>query len=281
MMQSLLKSIFISAFPLFGLYATINGIEHLAQDDFSFHYLGQLISGLTIVTFFAGLFINKRARTKRYLDAYTITIGLGLIIAIIERFSNEGYVSNFIVILLVLGWMFYITWYSTFKNRNKSILKVGTTLPNFELENTQQQKINSSSFLGQPTIYLFYRGNWCPLCMAQIKEIANQYKALEKRHVNMVFISPQPHKYSESLAKKYNLKFHFLTDYKNQVAKQFSILGKNGIPAGFQILGYDNDTVLPTVIITDAKGKIIFANLTDNYRVRPEPETFLKIIDSI
>ena len=70
--------------------------------------------------------------------------------------------------------------------------------------------------------------------MAQINEIANQYKELEKRDVNMVFISPQPHKYSEStLAKKHNLKFHFLTDYKNEVAKQLNILGKNGIPAGF------------------------------------------------
>ena len=38
---------------------------------------------------------------------------------------------------------------------------------------------------------------------------------------------------------------------------------------------------LPTVIITDAKGKIVFADLTDNYRVRPEPETFLKVIDAL
>ncbi len=44
-------------------------------------------------------------------------------------------------------------------------------------------------------------------------------------------------------------------------------------------MGYDSDTVLPTVIITDEKGKIIFVDLTDNYRVRPEPETFLQIID--
>ena len=36
---------------------------------------------------------------------------------------------------------------------------------------------------------------------------------------------------------------------------------------------------MPTVVITDANGKIIFRDLTDNYRVRPEPETFLKILD--
>jgi len=31
--------------------------------------------------------------------------------------------------------------------------------------------------------------------------------------------------------------------------------------------------------MTNAQGKIIFADLTDNYRVRPEPATFLKVLD--
>ena len=39
----------------------------------------------------------------------------------------------------------------------------------------------------------------------------------------------------------------------------------------------DSDTVMPTVIMTDASGTIIFADLTDNYRVRPEPDVFLEV----
>lgn len=117
--------------------------------------------------------------------------------------------------------------------------------------------------------------------MRPIKEIAGQYKELEQRGVNMIFISPQPHKYSNNLANKYKLNFNFLTDVNNKVAKQLNIFAKNGIPTGFQVFGYDSDTVLPTVIITDTNGKIVFADLTDNYRVRPEPETFLKVIDAL
>jgi peroxiredoxin len=114
--------------------------------------------------------------------------------------------------------------------------------------------------------------------MAQIKEIAKQYKELEDLGVNIVLISPQPHKFSRSLANRYNLGFHFLTDIDHKAAKQFGIFSKNGLPAGFQILGYESDTVLPTIIITDKEGKIIYNEVADNYRVRPEPETFLKII---
>ncbi len=114
--------------------------------------------------------------------------------------------------------------------------------------------------------------------MAQIKEIAAQYEELDKLGVNTVFISPQPHKHTKNLANKYKLNFHFLVDHKNKVAKQLGTFAENGIPAGFQVLGYDSDTVMPTVVITDNTGKIIFADLTDNYRVRPEPEVFLEII---
>ena len=114
--------------------------------------------------------------------------------------------------------------------------------------------------------------------MAQIKEISAEYEALDRLGINTVLISPQPHQQTKKLTDKFKFNFHFLVDYKSKVAQQLGIFAKNGIPTGFQVLGYDSDTVMPTVVITDKRGKIIFADLTDNYRVRPEPEVFLKII---
>lgn len=49
---------------------------------------------------------------------------------------------------------------------------------------------------------------------------------------------------------------------------------------GMQMLGYDSETVLPTVIITAAGGRILWADETDNYRVRPEPKLFLTVLES-
>jgi hypothetical protein len=45
-----------------------------------------------------------------------------------------------------------------------------------------------------------------------------------------------------------------------------------------QMIGYESETVLPTVIITDETGKIIWTHQTDNYRVRPEPDVFLDVL---
>jgi hypothetical protein len=45
-----------------------------------------------------------------------------------------------------------------------------------------------------------------------------------------------------------------------------------------QALGYASDTVLPTVIITARGGEILWVHETDNYRVRPEPQTYLNVL---
>ncbi|WP_299682048.1 peroxiredoxin family protein [uncultured Dokdonia sp.] len=276
-MQNLLKSIFVSVFPVFALFITVKYTWEMIQNETQLGSLGIMITSIPIVVFFLGLFIVPRARTNTFLIPYTITILIGVILSLIGYMTLE--IKEFIFLsILVLGWCLYLFWYSVFRNRDTSVIRVGNRLPEFTLENSQRAHVSSSSFLGSPAIYLFYRGNWCPLCMAQIKELVAQYKTLEEKGVNMVFVSPQPHGFSEKLAKKHGLQFHFLTDVNNRVAKQLAIASKNGIPFGFQALGYDSDTVLPTVIITDKDGVIQFADVTDNYRVRPEPDFFLEYV---
>ena len=74
--------------------------------------------------------------------------------------------------------------------------------------------------------------------------------------------------------------FHFLVDADHEASKRLGIFAKDGLPAGLQVLGYRSDTVWPTVIMTDADGTILFADLTDNYRVRPEPDAFLAVFEA-
>ena len=282
-MKNISKSVFITTFPALAVYSAVISGMRLAEFGITLDILGQFLTSITIVVFFAGLFIISTARTTEGLSGFTITILIGFLTSMIStaflrNFDLNGVALN---VVLTIGWIIYIRWYSVFEERDSTTLKVGKMLPEFVLENTSEEKISSSTFIGNPTIYLFYRGNWCPLCMAQIKEIAAQYKDLESRGVNMVFVSPQPHFYSERLSKRYDLGFHYLQDTDNVAAKQLGIFAEDGIPAGFQVLGFDSDTVMPTVIITDKRGRIVFADLTDNYRVRPEPETFLEVIDSM
>ena len=273
--MNLLKSIFISTFPLVALFVAIFSGKTLWYEGFSLQYIGLFLASFPIPLFFLLLFITNKPRTSPNLLPWTIVIGIGSLLT----FTGSALVYTLAIITDIL-WSLYVRWYSKFNNRaGNTTLKVGQQLPFFQLEDKTSNIVSNDRFKGKPSIYMFYRGNWCPLCMSQIKEIAAQYKELEKRGVNMILISPQPHKSTASLAKKFQIGFHFLVDKGNKVAQQLHLLSKNGLPFGFQVLGYDSDTVMPTILITDKNGKILFADLTDNYRVRPEPSTFLKILD--
>lgn len=271
-MKNLLKSIFISSFPVVALIFFIITIFNFS---FNFSTFGVIIPSLSVILFFSLLFIIPKARTSKNLTPYSLLIIMGTLLSFIETKNNAIYFSSTILI----GWGIYLFWYSSFSNRNKETLKVGLKLANFEFENITENKVSLYNYVSNYKVLLFYRGNWCPLCMAQIKEIANEYKELDKRNASVFLISSQPHDFTKNLADKHNVPFHFLTDKNNKVAKELGIIHENGLPFGFQSFGYESDVIMPTVVITDKNNKIIFSDLTDNYRVRPEPHTFLKIID--
>ncbi|NER12325.1 redoxin domain-containing protein [Leptobacterium flavescens] len=283
MMINFIKSLFISLFPVFGLYVFIDCILNLLSDSFLLGNFGRMLCALGIIVFFAALFLKPVARTERIPVSYTLFIVLTFLFSMVSDVTERNVtISHSLVSLLLLtGWFVYLWWYSSFDEREQAEISVGRSLPEFFLEDTHKNEVPSSSFKGKPSIYIFYRGNWCPLCMAQISEVAQQYRELEKHGAQVVLISPQPHKYSASLARKYDLGFHFMVDRNNKAAELLNIHSVNGIPAGFQLLGYQSNTVMPTVIITDKQGKVIFADLTDNYRVRPEPETFLRVLHTL
>ncbi len=177
------------------------------------------------------------------------------------------------------GFLLYAYWFSSFGGRRPSpALRPGAALPHFTVTDAGGAQVSAAQLTDRPAILMFYRGNWCPLCMAQVKELAARYRELEALGVRVALVSPQPHENTVELARKLRVNFDFLTDRGNAAARVLGIENRNGTPAGMQAFGYDNDTVLPTVIITGPDGRVLWAHETDNYRIRPEPESFLAVL---
>ena len=283
-MKNRLKSLFIGMFPLFGLIITVVAAYQFYVQGWDLSWLGTLICGATIAVFFASVFIVDTPRTSPNLTLQMVVISLGFGLSLVAGFLNSFVVFQAALLsgIAWIGWLVYEYWYSRFDDRSHNqILKVGNKLPNFELKDIDGSDVSLTDFKGSFGLYLFYRGNWCPLCMAQIKEIAQQYQELNDRGVKIALISPQPHTHTQNLSKRFEVPFHFWRDEAGQVAKLLNIFAPSGTPTGLEVLGYASDTVLPTVIITNPESEIIFVDLTDNYRVRPEPETFLAVLDQV
>jgi peroxiredoxin len=279
--MNLLKSVFISAFVTWLAIVSVYAIAQLSRGmDPLLGWLGLSLAASAPLAFFIKAFLFRTARTPRHPLEYTALSGLGLAatLAISHRYGQAAGIIHIWAGVTFIGWIAYIRWYSVLGERDASALKVGSPLPDFRLESLDGHVVSSESFKAKPHLLLFYRGNWCPFCTAQVKELSAAYRRLSTLGVEVVLISPQSAQKSQQLAKKFDVPMIFLRDRDNSAATSLGILHDWGTPMGLQALGYDSDTVMPTVVLTDERGNIIYSDQTDNYRVRPEPESFEKLL---
>lgn len=281
-MDAWLKRIFISTFCGAVYLATLAALGMLLRDGFNLAWLGVLVAALPMTYFFSRLFLLKDVvRTSPRLWGYTAWMALGLALALAAVPTGGFALAQMAAAGLLLAQLLYVFWYSRFAQRDTATLAVGQPLPPFQMRSADGEIVNNQSVQGRPCLMVFYRGNWCPLCVAQIGEIAAQYRELEQRGAQVAFVSSQPPEHTQALAQRFDIPAGFWIDQDNQTAKSFGIFAQAGTPAGMEALGYSADTAMPTVVITNAQGVIVYADLTDNYRVRPEPAEFLRVLDEL
>lgn len=253
-------------------YAFLGGHERTA-------WLGAAIAALPLPLLMTRLMLARVERTSDNLPLLLLMAASGVMVAAWEQFfeGTTGWapLSAALVSLFIL--LLYIFWYSRFGRLESAQLSVGNKLPHFTLVDSAGEPFDSDSLSGSPAVLLFYRGNWCPLCMAQIREIADRYQELDELGIKVNLISPQPDELSRKLAAKHKVPFRYLIDKDNKIAEMLGIAVKHGVPVGMPG-GYAPDTVMPTLVVTNALGTIVYSDQTDNYRVRPEPDTFLAIL---
>ncbi len=285
--MNFMKSIFIANYMMAAMALAIYSGWKMSQGGDVLAWSGPMLTALPIVLLISYLMMLQNvARTSAHFPLLSLLAAIGLGLAGWSWFQDGmGWAANPGVVPLILaaagfvGLLIYSHWYSSFGGRTHSDrIQLGSPLPAFSLVTAKGEGVTSSDLAAGPAILIFYRGNWCPLCMAQIKELVGKYNDLSKSGVRVALISPQPHKYTQSLAKKFNVDFDFLTDNGNHAARALGFAQKFGLPLGMQMFGYKSETVLPTVIITDGDGNAIWTHETDNYRIRPEPDTYIEVL---
>ena len=277
--MNMLKSLFVSAYMMAAMIILVFAVKSLLAGADVIAWGGVILVYAPFMMVLSWLMLFRRmARTSSRLPMLIVLGALGVIVATWGYLEGGSSVAPVLATVGFVAFLVYDYWYSSFGRSHSGQLTVGQMLPAFELKNTGGDIVSSISLTDKPTVWIFYRGNWCPLCMAQIKEVAAQYQQIEELGARVALVSPQPHEFTVGLAKKFDVSFEFLTDEHNSAAQTLGIANTYGVPMGMQVLGYDSETVLPTVIITASGGLILWADETDNYRVRPEPEHFLTVL---
>ncbi|MEK6266287.1 MAG: AhpC/TSA family protein [Clostridium sp.] len=169
------------------------------------------------------------------------------------------------------------------KEIEKTALKLGDKLPDFELENSIGEKINSYDLLSNgPLVISFYRGKWCPYCNLEMQAYQEALPEIKGLGAQLVGISPELPDNSMSLVEKYSLKFEILSDIDNKLANKFGLTYyvEKELQEAYKNLGIDlvssqgnsnYELPVPATYVVNSNGTIVLAFINTDYTKRLEP----------
>lgn len=182
-----------------------------------------------------------------------------------------------IVTLLMMGISNQINAQLPTKAENVSPLLIGEQIPEVTLQNNEGKQVELHSLLKQkPTVLVFYRGGWCPFCNIQLSGLAMVEKQVLDLGYQIIAVSPDDYKKLQSTSEKGDVKYQLLSDAKGELIQKIGI--------GFQSsskLNSSNILPVPTVMVVDKEGTIVFEYISPNYKERISEEMLLAVLKSI
>jgi peroxiredoxin len=175
----------------------------------------------------------------------------------------------------------------------KNALQPGTRAPLFTLPNATGSLRSLSDALGTGNVVLtFYRGIWCPYCNLQLKIYQEILPRIEAMGASLLAVSPNIPDHSLSMKEKHALSYEVLSDFDNQIAKQYKIVFSQsdavadmGKKVGVDIAAFNGvakrEIPVPATFIIDRQGIIRFTFANGDYTKRVEPQTVLDALASL
>ena len=168
------------------------------------------------------------------------------------------------------------------QNLEDRALKVGDIAPDFTLPDAEGLPVSLYDTLQHNAVIIsFFRGNWCPFCMA---ELTHYQEAINNNLVDsatVIAISPQGIHFNHDLKVQNNLEFRILSDKGNEIADKYGLvftLQENireiykNMGADLELFNSDNTYKLPipATYLIDKNKKIVFSSVSTNYMERAD-----------
>jgi peroxiredoxin len=167
-------------------------------------------------------------------------------------------------------------------------LSSGEKAPDFVLPNAVDKNVSLSNYLKKgPVVLKFYRGEWCPICNLDLRELQKIMPEIKSFGASLLAISPQNSDNALTMKEKNSLNFEVLSDKDQKVIKLYNLQFDPGEDyhkrRDLTVLNGDGSKFLPVpaTFIINKNFIIEAAHVDPNYTVRMEPKTILDILKKI
>ena len=167
-------------------------------------------------------------------------------------------------------------------------MKTGDKAHDFSLPNATGKIVSLSQYLNLgPVILKFYRGEWCPICNLDLREIQKYIYKFNVFNAHVIAVSPQIPDDALTMVQKNELEFEVLSDAHQKVISDYGLQFDPGEDyhrrRDLTVLNGDGSKFLPVpaTFIIDSSFTITAAHVEADYTQRMSPEEMLNALEQL
>jgi len=168
-----------------------------------------------------------------------------------------------------------------------SPLLIGKKLPEATLLDENGASINLNEEIAKKkTVLVFYRGGWCPYCNMQLSSLAATEKDILELGYQIIAVSPDDYQNLKPSGDKNKTGYKLYADADGSFIKNIGI----GFTPSERTTNYiakkttgktTNILPVPTVLVLNTSGEILFEYISPNYKQRISPELLLAVLQNV
>jgi len=130
------------------------------------------------------------------------------------------------------------------------MISEGKTVPKFELEDADGNKVKSTDFKGKKHVIYFYPRDFTPGCTVEADEFSKDYNKFKKSGIKILGVSPDDVDSHKKFCVKMGIPYTLLADSDKVVSKKFGVWGKK------KFMGKEYMGIIRSTFLVNEKGKI-------------------------
>lgn len=258
-------------------------------------WLGSLAGAALVMGAFGAymLTIPRNAVPKRPVVHIGLMV-LGCGIALASPLLGGGAPWTMVVASLLTSFALLLTglflWLLSNRKTPIGDLRVSVGDPLLSVASTTSEGVpfTNADLAGQRVLFKFFRGGWCPYCVAELNSFEALGPELEARGVRVVALSKDTVEEAAVHRKRDAVKATLLSDPKLEVIRRFGVEHHKALnmkTGGFKLAGIPlglnmsfKSMAIPTTLLVDEDGIVRWIDQSEDYRIRSNRERVLAAV---
>ena len=171
-------------------------------------------------------------------------------------------------------------------------LKKGDPAPPFSAKDNSGKQLELKALLKshKAVVLFFYRGQWCPYCNKQIKELQDSLQLLTTRGAYVVGVTLETSENINKTIDKTHASFSIIQDKSYKIMRAYDVnytvneqtlaqLNKYGVDLEKNNGNRDHVLPVPATYVIDRSGKIIYVHFDKDYTKRASVQAVLDVLN--